>query len=148
MAHALVREADVSPWDALLGEVRRTAGAVAWLDRKVGEAVDDDDLRPGGSHFDWVKMRDKERQWLGRVSKMAVDAGVSAMLVSRETTAGEELAAVFNRTLDVLREAGLSDELETIARQAFRAQLLALDSSAPTAAPREINGSATEIDND
>lgn len=130
MAHALARELDVTPWDALLGEVRRTAGAVAWLDQKVAAAVDDDALRPGGECWDWVKMRDKERNWLGRVSKMAVDAGVSAMLVSRETAAGEELARVFNRTLDVLREAGLSDELETVARREFRTQLLALDSNA------------------
>jgi hypothetical protein len=131
VAHALAQPLDVSPWDALLGEVRRTAGAVAWLDRKVASAVDDDDLRPGGSHFDWVRMRDKERMWLGRVSKMAVDAGVSAMLVSRETAAGEELAAVFNRTIEALRAAGLSDELETVARSAFRSELMALDSSQP-----------------
>jgi len=126
MAHAIAKELDVSPWDALLGEVRRSAGEVAWLDSKVATALDDDDLRPGGSHHDWVKMRERARSWLGRVSKMAVDAGVAAMLVQREQVAGEQLAAVLNRTLVVMREAGMSEQLEAVARSAFRTELLTL----------------------
>lgn len=127
VAHRLAEHLEVSPWDALITEVKRTAGEVAWLDQKVGEAPDDDALRPGGSHHDWVRHRERQRVWLGRVAKMAVDAGVAGMLVARERAAGEEIARVLNRTLETLVAAGLGDELEAVARSAMRRELLALD---------------------
>lgn len=128
MGHKLAASLDVSPWDALLGEVKRSAGEVAYLDQKVAEAPNDEALLTGGSHYEWKRDRERQRVWLGRVSKMAIDAGVAAMLVARETAAAEQIAAVFNRTIDVLKEAGLSDELESIMRSALRRELLALDS--------------------
>lgn len=128
VAHRLAEHLEVSPWDALITEVKRTAGEVAWLDQKIGEAPDDDALRPGGSHYDWVRHRERQRVWLGRVAKMAVDAGVAGMLVARERAAGEEIARVLNRTLETLVAAGLGDELEAVARTAMRRELLALDS--------------------
>lgn len=138
MAHQLAMATDVTPWDALLGEVRRTAGEVAWLDWKVGTAPDDESLLTGGTHHEWLKMRERQRLWLGRVSKMAIDAGVAAMLVQRERVAGEEVARVLNRTLDALVEAGLGENLETLARSTMRRELLALD--AGTAAPGGLDG--------
>ena len=77
LAHEMARALNVSPMEALLGEVRRTAGTVAFLDRKVAEAPNDESLLKSVSDDDgpgyarWVKMRLEERQHLARVSKLA-----------------------------------------------------------------------------
>src|SRR4030042_6211711 len=60
MAHALARPLGINPWEALLGEVRRTAGGGAWLDLKISEAGVDGDLIGAGAIAPWVRMRERE----------------------------------------------------------------------------------------
>jgi hypothetical protein len=130
MAHAYARELDVSPWDVLLGEVRRTAGALAWLDGKVGEAEDDEALlRPvaEGGVREWRVMRDSEREHGSKVSKMAIDAGIAERMVAQAEFEGATVAGVLTRTLERLVAAGLTVELLSVARGIMREELLALD---------------------
>lgn len=123
MGHALAKSLDISPWDALLGEVRRTAGKVAWLDWKISQFGDDAEFIGDGQAVPWVKMQEKERNWLGRVSKMAIDAGVAAIMVQQVQVEAQTFARVLNETLDAL---GLSEEQEQVARGALRASLTRL----------------------
>jgi len=124
MGHALARPLDISPWDALLGEVRRTAGKVAWLDQKLARFGDDAEFIGDGDAVPWVKMQDKERLWLGRVSKMAIDAGVAAIMVQQVQHEAQVMARVLNAALDAL---GLSEEMEMQARAAMRRELTVLE---------------------
>lgn len=122
MGHALAKGIEISPWDALLGEVRRTAGEVAWLDWKVAQAPTDDDLLD--SFRPWVEMRNKQRLWLGRVSKMAIDAGVAQIMVQQVQLEVQTMGRVLGAALDAL---GLTESQEEIARAAFRRELLAVE---------------------
>lgn len=138
MAHEIARALNVSPWEALLGEVRRTAGTVAWLDRKVAEAPDDaallrardetseaGEVLPGYSR--WVDMRMRERQHLARVSKMAIDAGVAQQLVAQFALQGETVARLIT---EVTTRLGLTEAQEETVDEFLREALLRLESVA------------------
>lgn len=138
MAHGLARKLNVTPWEALLEEVRRTAGAVAWLQLKVGETEDDEQLLEDTQSLDdegmasgpapmrpWYRMYVAERQWLGRVSKMALDAGVAERMVAQMELEGEKIAAILMATLDA---AELTPEQWERARDTMRTQLMSLTS--------------------
>jgi len=96
MAHAYAVKKNVTPWEALLDEVRSLAGQVAFLDQKIGDVArvggDDSllDFSDGGAAR-WVELRALRGNELARVSKMAIDAGVAQMLVTRVELAGELL---------------------------------------------------------
>lgn len=150
MAHDMARALNVSPWEALLGEVRRTAGSVAFLDRKIAEAPDDDALirigenelgEPGYAR--WVKLRMEERQHLARVSKMAIDAGVAAELVAKFTLHGEQLASL---VLSVIGRLGLTSEQEDQAQQLIQRELLKIESTATR--DRVVEGEVVDIRRD
>ena len=126
MAHALARPLGINPWEALLGEVRRTAGGVAWLDLKISEAVVDDDLIGDGALAPWVRMRERERTHLARVSKMAMDAAIDQQLVAQAQVDGAAIARVLLSTLEQL---GLDDEQFERARGILRSQLLAIEAN-------------------
>lgn len=99
---------DVDPATALLEEVRRTAGHVAWLGRVIAATEDPDDLvwgmveetlEPEIRNSDgqtivkevsgkyraqesvWLQLYQKERRHLAAVSKMALDAGATERMV-------------------------------------------------------------------
>lgn len=140
VAHDMARALNVTPWEALLGEVRRTAGTVAWLDRKVAEAPDDDALLRVHDDVDvdsgevlrrgyrrWVDMRLEERRHLARVSKMAIDAGVAQQLVNQFALQGETVARLLT---EVTARLGLSAEQEEAADQVLRDVLLKLEATA------------------
>lgn len=129
VAHAIARIEDISPWEALLLAVRRAAAWAAFYDTKLAEVMDDDDLRPTGSAHDWVKAAERVNDKLARYSKMAVDAGVAQLLVTRARTEGEEIARVLNTAIGV---ASLDEESETRLRTALRAALMAMDGPTPT----------------
>lgn len=138
MGHALARELNVTPWEALLGEVRRSAGEVAWLDWKVSTATTDDDLAPGGALFYWDQRRQLARTHMARVAKLALDAGVAERMLAQVQHEGEELLAVVRRILESSRLA-LNDDQLTIARDIMRSELLAL-----TAGDQVIEGEVRE----
>lgn len=126
-AHAYANKRGVTPWQALLEEVQRCAGAVAWLDWKVGQAPTDDALlssEPGG-YAPWVAMRERERDRMAKVAKMTMDAGVASALVARAEVSGAATARVLMNTVSAL---GLTDEQMDLARGIMRRELLAIAS--------------------
>jgi hypothetical protein len=125
MAHAIARPLDISPWEALLLAVRRAAAWGAFYESKLAEVTNDDDLRPGGSAHDWVKAAERVNDKLARYSKMAVDAGVAAMLVTQARVEGEQVARALNRAL---AETNLDAETEARIRAALRRALVELES--------------------
>jgi len=138
VAHLIARQLDISPWEALLLAVKRAAGWSYFYETKLAELADgnDDELRPGGSHHDWVVALERVTDKLARYSKMAVDAGVAAMLVQQARNEGEQIAQVLNAALGAVE---LTDEQETKMRQAMRNALMSLDAQTRGLA-RELEG--------
>lgn len=126
VTYGLPREVD--PSQALLEEVHRTAGHVAWLAVKVSElpekdlfwGVTEETDRPfgedGGGGTETkrkavphalVVQYEKERKHLAAVSKAAIDAGVSERVVN----VFEQVASSYIQVLErVLNQLGLSPE--------------------------------------
>lgn len=121
--HAIAAHLDISPQEALLTEVRRSAGAVSWLDTKISTANDDLDLVEGGPLYPFVMMWQKERTHLAAVSRAAVSAGLAELIAQKAHVDASALASVLNAVID---SADLSDEQQIAMRAAFRAELLAL----------------------
>lgn len=128
MAHVIARALDISPWEALLLAVKRAAAWSAFYEFKLSEVDDrnDDALRPGGSHYEWVLAVERTTDKMARYAKMAVDAGVAAMLVQQARTEGELIARVLNSALGAV---DLTVDQEAKIRQALRVALLELDTS-------------------
>ena len=112
---------EVPPYVALLEEVHRTAGHVAWLAEKVAE-LDDTDLvwgvaeetekhaseftgtdttRKAAPHM-WLVLYQQERKHLADVCKAALAAGVAERQVRLAEQQGQMLAGVIRRVLDAL----------------------------------------------
>lgn len=126
MAHAVAKELDISPWECLFGEVRRSAGEVAFYDAKVAQAPSDDALL--GEYSPWVKKWEESRKRLARAAKLAIDAGVAERLVAQVEENARTLNAVLMATLSA-PELELSDSQIDAARGVLRRELLALGSS-------------------
>ncbi len=138
MGHALARELNVTPWEALLTEVRRSAGEVAWLDAKVGSATSDADLEPNGPLYFWAQRWKEQRQHLARVSKMALDAGVAERMVAQMQLEGDGIARA---VIETLTELGIADDdLVLRARGIISRKLLALETQVNALAGRESEG--------
>lgn len=129
MGHAYAGSRNVTPWQALAEEVRRSAGEVAWLDYKVAGATDDEELIGTGRLAAWVVKREQQRLHLARVAKMALDAGVAERIVAQLEFEAQAIARVMTRVLDSLH---LSDEQLAVARASMRNELLALDRDVQT----------------
>lgn len=119
---------EVDPAQALLEEVHRTAGHVEWLRQVVAgleqgelvwglaEEIDRPATDSGGGGVEtkhraginvWLQLYGQERDRLARVSKAAIDAGVSERIVS----VFEQVGAAYVQVLEgVLDELGLSAE--------------------------------------
>ncbi|KAB2347324.1 hypothetical protein [Actinomadura rudentiformis] len=126
MTYGLPREVD--PGQALLEEVHRTAGHVAWLGMRVAELEeselvwgvveetdkppsygDDGELRGGGLETKrkavphaYVTLYGQERDRLARVAKAAIDAGVSERVVAVYEQVATAYVQVLERVLDRL----------------------------------------------
>ena len=115
-------ERDINPFVALLEEVRRSAGHVAWLGAKVATAPTDADLLDEWAP--WIRLYQKERANLVKASEMAVKLGLEVRLVRVEEQKAELVARVLLATLEAL---DLPAEIRARAPQVLREQLLALD---------------------
>jgi len=135
MAHGIARRLNVTPWQALLEEVKRSAGTLAWLDWKVGQAETDEELVGDGPMAEFVRMRSRERVHLARVSKMALDAGVAERLVAQYETEAQDMARFVLTTLEQL---GLTEQQWTTARQFMRRELTAMAADARTLEGEEV----------
>jgi len=119
VTYGLPREID--PAAALLEEVHRTAGHVAWLAAKIRELDDDDltwgvtqetektatlvpgtDTKSAARPSVWLELYHRERKHLVRVSKAAMDAGISERLVRLAEQQGTMLVDVIRRSADGL----------------------------------------------
>jgi hypothetical protein len=124
---------DVGPADALLQEVQRTAGHVAWLGHiiaglesgelvwgmteeivepditsKDGEAIITQATGKYRADFNvWYKMYAQERRHLANVCKLALDAGVNERIVSMYEQVGDTFVTMIESVLDAV---GLTDD--------------------------------------
>lgn len=94
---------EVDPHTALLEEIHRTAGHVAYLAAKIAAFDDDDQLKQHSTDDDgrlwekpavWVRLYQDERSHLVAVCKAAVSAGVAERQVALAEQQGELLAKV------------------------------------------------------
>ncbi len=119
---------DIGPGDALLQEVQRTAGHVAWLGRVIAgleaddlvwgmaeEIVEPDITNKDGDvittqvtgkyradYSVWYKLYHQERRHLANVCKMALDAGVNERLVNMYEQVGDTFVTMLEGVLDRL----------------------------------------------
>jgi hypothetical protein len=110
----------VAPIDALLGELHRTAGHVAWLGQVVAdlEQVMDSTMF-GLAPSAWIKLYQDERSHLTRVARDCVSAGVEERLVRVEEAKAELIAQAFRGFAVELGH----DPADPAVRSAFRRHL-------------------------
>jgi hypothetical protein len=113
---------DINPFVAILQEVQRSAGHVAWLGMKVAEAPFDDALLDEWAP--WVRLYQHERDKLLKASETAIKLGLEERAVRVEERRAELVARVLLATLEAL---DLPPEIRARAPQVLREQLLALD---------------------
>lgn len=143
MARSIADELNVSPWDALLTEVRRSAGRCAWLDQRLADAAERDDSRreleravsDDGTPSDddgglppglraLLRESRAERRHLAVVAKGAIDAGVAERLVRQVELEGQLVAAALVAGLDALN---LTADQRSAALAAAHQKLLAIE---------------------
>lgn len=109
---------DISPTDALLEEVRYTAGHVAWLRGKVAEIEADDlvwgkteEAEKNATEFSgtdttyaakpnvWLELYMRERKHLLEVTKAAISVGIEERRVRLEEAKGQIVAELIKRIL-------------------------------------------------
>jgi hypothetical protein len=109
---------DISPTDALLEEVRYSAGHVAWLRAKVAELEPDslvwgktEEVDKGASEFTgvdtthaaavnmWLELYHRERKHLLDVVKAAISVGIEERRVRLEEAKGQVVAELIRRIL-------------------------------------------------
>lgn len=117
-------EQGINPFVALLAEVRRAAGHVAWLGAKVAQAPSDDALLD--EYAPWLRLYHKERAALLKASETAIKLGLAERVVRVEERRAELVARVLLQTLEALN---LPPEIAARAPLILREQLLALESA-------------------
>jgi hypothetical protein len=115
-------ERGINPFMALLEEVRRAAGHVAWLGVKVSEAPTDESLLEDWAP--WLRLYRGEREALRKASETAVRLGLEERVVRVEERRAELVARVLLATLEAL---DLPAEVRARAPGVLRAQLLAIE---------------------
>lgn len=124
---------EIDPLDALLGELHRTAGHVAWL---AGIVADLDegagrdglmvDTMVGKQPSHWLQLYRQERSHLAGVARACLAAGVEERRVKLAEQQAELVAEAFR---GFARELG-HDPADPAVRQAFRRHLTAVSSAA------------------
>jgi hypothetical protein len=145
---------DISPWESLITEVRRSNGRIAWLDARLVEAVAADEQRKreaaladpdspqavglGTGVKELLDASQKERRHCATISKAAIDAGVAERLVRELQNEGVIVATAIVAALDAL--SFLTLEQRTLAVAAAHAKLLAIEMTPPGTDPFTIDG--------
>jgi len=122
-AHAIARTINVDPWEALIVVMNRAYAWGAFYQAMLATVTDDDDLRPGGAAWDWVKGAERCTDLTARYAKMALDAGVAERAVQQVELQGQLIAQVLGATI---HELALDDATEVRARAIMETQLRAL----------------------
>lgn len=97
---------DTNPVEALLDEVRRTAGHVAFLGDRIANWPNDQLGEDGGltpALDGWVKLYQSERKHLVDVSRAALSAGINERLVQLAEHQGTRLADAVEAILGALQ---------------------------------------------
>lgn len=128
--YGLPREVD--PHTALIEELYRTAGHVAWLGQKVGSFKEDSELtaaKGGGqgglpevTETVWLTMYRAERVHLAKIAKSCIDVGIEERRVRLAEEQGALLARVIN---GILSDLGVADDERTPAVVRKHLQLVA-----------------------
>jgi hypothetical protein len=120
---------DVDPLDALLGELRRTAGHVAWLGTLIAQLQHEHaDLKHSGlKQYSaetgttrpsvWVEIYQSERAHLARVAKDCVAANIDERRVKLAEDQGRLVADVIRRIVTALGLDPASDDVREIVRR-------------------------------
>lgn len=144
-------ELNVNPWDAMLGEVRRSAYRAAWIDERVNldvrrerqlmetNGADFDDLvkfeyavRVRSSELrEWIEQSRKERAHLTKVAADAVRAGLSERYIDSLRAEARMIAEALTKALDA---ANLTPQQRADASEALRE---ALSEMGPVLAARQ-----------
>lgn len=134
--YGLPREID--PHSALLEELHRTAGHVAWLQHRISEMRHEDDLKQTTERGDgtvleapavWLKLYDAERKHFTAIAKTCVDVGIEERRIQIAEQQGQLIAEVLR---GVLTDLGLEKDKAALA--AVRRHLtLAVDNTRPAA---------------
>jgi len=125
-AHAIARVLNVDSWEALTVAMNRAYAWGAFYQAKLATVQDDDELRPGGAAWDWVRGAERCTELTAKYAKMALDAGVAERAVAQVELQGELIAQVLGATL---HELGLDDATEVRAREIMEVTLRALAES-------------------
>lgn len=102
---ALIKYTDpieVDPTTALLQELYRTAGHVAYLDSKIAEWELDTSKEIPDAQQHWMKVHLVERAHMAKVAKTALDAGVAERQVRLAEQQGMVLASAIEKILERL----------------------------------------------
>jgi len=133
-------ELNVNPWDAILGEVRRSAYRAAWIDERIDleakreRALIDSDggdfekatdyeiaVRLRGDELrQWIEQSRKERAHLTKVAADAVRAGLSERYIDSLRAEAQMIARALTKALDA---ADLDDSQRARASAALREAL-------------------------
>lgn len=123
---------DTDPKNALMGEVRRSAGIAAWLEHRVGQLTVDGSGEPllektmfGSQPAVWIKLYKDERAHLARVCKMALDAGIDERLIKVAESQAQQLAQIIQAIFEDPR-LGLSEAQQAIVPNVVREHLRAV----------------------
>ena len=139
----VARELDISPWEALLKNVRLAAGRVAWVDEQLTQAVrenDGDMSKPIIAK--WLKESRMERTLMAKMAKAAIDGGVAERLVRQTELEGQLVAAAVIAALDKLDF--LTTEQRTLALETAHQTLLSADGDQSTT----MHGHGTRLHDD
>jgi myo-inositol-1-phosphate synthase len=144
-------ELNVNPWDAMLGEVRRSAYRAAWIDERVNLDVKRERqlMETNGADFEdlvkfeyavrirsselreWIEQSRKERAHLTKVAADAVRAGLSERYIDSLRAEARMIAEALTKALDA---ANLTPQQRADASEALRE---ALSEMGPVLAARQ-----------
>jgi hypothetical protein len=138
---------DISPTDALLEEVRFTAGHVAWLRQRVSELAPDaltwgtrevvdkqateftgTDTTEAAAVNVWLELYYRERKHLVDVCKAAISVGIEERYVRLEEAKGQLVADLIRRILGRLDLSELQQDLSAqVIPEEFRRAISSLN---------------------
>lgn len=120
---------DIEPAQALVEEVRRAAGVVMYLEWKLQQMGDTDQIdlvqltAEGSRPRAFIQVYREERAHLARVAKLALDAGVAERQVRLAEDQGRLLAQVIRA---ILNDLNLDEDQQSEAPAIVRKHLMAL----------------------
>jgi hypothetical protein len=137
-----VTEYDISPWDALLLNVRVAAARVGWTDQKLREATSaaGDQILTDLTVRRWQQESRNERRLLGQLARDAIQAGVQERLVRQIELEGQLLADALTSTLQAIP--GLDARWFRYLLEVAQARLLTVGQDAQVLDPRNVDPDA------